>query len=278
MSSRRRGRINLSRSDPVQQAQLARSCIQSIDMPVLRPHGDQITGPPQCRNFFRPVTITLLFLRVYLYNTTESRAYTPAGRLGRGEEARGSRRDIRRMERRNARTKMGAASPGSIRWKRTRGTAWLRDHPRNVVPKVLASRLRQRPPEPCSRRVQPAGSRGALRRSRSGFRSGVRESKAQSPDHLSHRWAMCPCWVEPFGEQSSIRPVRSLGGCPESKARSIAAGPGFVGRESSRFLWRKLWKKPETDSIMTRTGGRMRGPGRAIRSSQRKSLAMARRP
>ena len=46
----------------------------------------------------------------------------------------------------------------------------------------------------------------------------------------------------------------SLGDCPESKARSIAAGPGFVELESSRFLWRKLWQSLTTESMMPPDG------------------------
>ena len=70
---------------------------------------------------------------------------------------------------------------------------------------------------------------------------------------------MCPPG-RPSGERGSILPVRPLGGCSESKARSYAAGPGFWGRESSRFLGRKHWKKPETASIIARTTERMEGP------------------
>ncbi len=36
----------------------------------------------------------------------------------------------------------------------------------------------------------------------------------------------------------------------ERGARSYAAGPGFGGREPSRFLGRKQLEKPETDSII----------------------------
>ena len=46
----------------------------------------------------------------------------------------------------------------------------------------------------------------------------------------------------PSGERGSILPVRPLGGCSESRARSYAAGPGFGGREPSRFLGTKRWK------------------------------------
>ena len=36
-----------------------------------------------------------------------------------------------------------------------------------------------------------------------------------------------------------------LGGCSESKAQSCAAGPGFRGWESSRFLWLETLEKPD---------------------------------
>ena len=52
---------------------------------------------------------------------------------------------------------------------------------------------------------------------------------------------MCPPG-RPSGERGSILPVRPLGGCSESEARSYATSPGFGGRESSRFLGRKHWK------------------------------------
>ena len=40
-----------------------------------------------------------------------------------------------------------------------------------------------------------------------------------------------------------------LGGCSESKARSYAAGPGFGGRESSRFLGTKRWKSQKLPQL-----------------------------
>ena len=83
---------------------------------------------------------------------------------------------------------------------------------------------------------------------------------------------MCPPG-RPSGERGSILPVRPLGGCSESKARSYAAGPGFGGRESSRFLGRKHWKKPETASIIARTTERMEGPKPCFGPTQPKLLA-----
>ena len=55
----------------------------------------------------------------------------------------------------------------------------------------------------------------------------------------------------PLGEQGSILPVRPLGGCSESKARSYATGPGFGGLESSRFLGRETLEKPDNDLSIT---------------------------
>ena len=46
---------------------------------------------------------------------------------------------------------------------------------------------------------------------------------------------------------SGLTPGRLFG---ERGARSYAAGPGFGGREPSRFLGTKQLEKPETDSII----------------------------
>ena len=46
---------------------------------------------------------------------------------------------------------------------------------------------------------------------------------------------------------SGLTPGRLFG---ERSARSYAAGPGFGGREPSRFLGGKQLEKPETDSII----------------------------
>ena len=40
-----------------------------------------------------------------------------------------------------------------------------------------------------------------------------------------------------------------MGGCSESKARSYATGPGFGGRESSRFLGTKRWKSQKLPQL-----------------------------
>ena len=53
----------------------------------------------------------------------------------------------------------------------------------------------------------------------------------------------------PSGERGSILPVRPLGGCSESRARSYAAGPGFGGREPSRFLGTKRWKSQKLTQL-----------------------------
>ena len=123
-------------------------------------------------------------------------------------------------------------------------------------------KLRPVPQEPCRRREEPASVQGALRpgcpRGRSERRSnrcecvlrgGHRESEAQS--FRSDPWA-------------AVR---------RAQARSYAAGPGFGGRESSRFLGTKRWKKPETASIIARTSDRREGPGRGNRPPTPKLLA-----
>ena len=58
--------------------------------------------------------------------------------------------------------------------------------------------------------------------------------------------------LNPYG----LTPGRLFG---ERSARSYAAGPGFGGREPSRFLGVKSWQKPETDSIISRTTERREG-------------------
>ena len=124
----------------------------------------------------------------------------------------------------------------------------------NAIADRRVVKLRPVPQEPCRRREEPARvSEGPKRETLQPLR-------------------MCPPG-RPSGERGSILPVRPLGGCSESKARSYAAGPGFGGRESSRFLGTKHWKKPETASIIARTTDRREGPGRAIRPLTPKLLA-----
>ena len=60
-----------------------------------------------------------------------------------------------------------------------------------------------------------------------------------------------------FGERGSIL-------CNQSE---------FGGRESSRFLGTKRWKKPETESIIARTTERMEGPKPCFGPTQPKLLA-----
>ena len=80
-------------------------------------------------------------------------------------------------------------------------------------------KLRPVPQEPCRRREEPASVQGALR---------PRVSEGPKRETLQPL-RMCPPG-RPSGERGSILPVRPLGGCSESKARSYAAGPGFGGR------------------------------------------------
>ena len=95
--------------------------------------------------------------------------------------------------------------------------------------------------------AEAAGARDALRRICSSFRVGVQESGARSLDHLSQQRAICPCRGGPSGEQSSILRVRSPGWLSGEQGSILTAGPGFGGHESSRFLWRKRWKKPDSE-------------------------------
>ena len=62
---------------------------------------------------------------------------------------------------------------------------------------------------------------------------------------------MCPSGAAFGRAQCSIPPVLTPGRLfGERSARSYAAGPGFGGREPSRFLGGKQLEKPETDSII----------------------------
>ena len=123
-------------------------------------------------------------------------------------------------------------------------------------------KLRPVPQEPCRRREEPASVQGALRpgcpRGRSERRSnrcecvlrgGHRESEAQS-------FRFDP-WVAV--RRARLDPMQPV--------------PDSGGRESSRFLGRKHWKKPETESIIARTTERREGPARGNRPPTPKLLA-----
>ena len=123
-------------------------------------------------------------------------------------------------------------------------------------------KLRPVPQEPCRRREEPASVQGA---------TPTRVSEGPKRETLQPL-RMCPPG-RPSGERGSILPVRPLGGCSESKARSYAAGPGFGGRESSRFLGTKHWKSQKPASIIARTTERMEGPKPCFGPTQPKLLA-----
>ena len=101
-------------------------------------------------------------------------------------------------------------------------------------------KLRPVPQEPCRRREEPASVQGALRPGCPRGRSERRSNRCE-----------CVLRGEPSGERGSILPVRPLGGCSESEARSYAAGPGFGGREPSRFLGTKRWKSQKLRQLST---------------------------
>ena len=82
--------------------------------------------------------------------------------------------------------------------------------------------------------VRGAEAESALATANVSLRGGLRESAMLDP--------------------SGLTPGRLFG---ERSARSYAAGPGFGGREPSRFLGTKQLEKPETDSIIVRTTERM---------------------
>ena len=60
-----------------------------------------------------------------------------------------------------------------------------------------------------------------------------------------NRYQCVPVGVNRLESKAQSFLFVTLGDCSESKARSCAAGPGFVGRESSRFLWLETLEKPD---------------------------------
>ena len=141
-------------------------------------------------------------------------------------------------ERRNETRELRRQRPGMLREGEAASQLAMAD--RRVV------KLRPVPQEPCRRREEPASVQGAPRPGCPRGRSERRSNRCECVLRGDHR---------------------------ESKARSYAAGPGSGGRESSRFLGTKRWKKPETASIIARTTERREGPGRAIQPPTPKLLA-----
>ena len=115
-------------------------------------------------------------------------------------------------------------------------------------------KLRPVPQEPCRRREEPASVQGALRPGCPRGRNEDAPTTANMSLRGDHR-------------ESEAQSFRSdpLGDCSESEAQSYAAGPGFGGRESSRFLGGKRWKSQKTASIIARTSDRRKGSGRGFR-------------
>ena len=75
-----------------------------------------------------------------------------------------------------------------------------------------------------------------------GIRDGLRGATARPIDRLTQREGVCPSG-ETIG-RARLNPFRSdpWAAVRRAKARSYAAGPGFGGREPSRFLGTKRWK------------------------------------
>ena len=81
--------------------------------------------------------------------------------------------------------------------------------------------------------------------------AAFRRARLNPLDHLSQRESGRPSGATVGrGKARSFRST-PLGGCSESRARSYAAGPGFGGRESSRFLGRETLEKPDNDLSIT---------------------------
>ena len=114
-------------------------------------------------------------------------------------------------------------------------------------------KLRPVPQEPCRRREEPASVQGALRPGCPRGRSERRSNRCECVLRGDHRES----------EAQSFR-SRPLGGCSESKARSYAAGPGFGGRESSRFLGTKRWKSQKLRQLSPERTSEWKGSGRVL--------------
>ena len=99
-----------------------------------------------------------------------------------------------------------------------------------------------------------AGALGALRPMHPVFRVGIGGARLNPSTSSRSGKALVPPG-RPSGERGSILPVRPLGGCSESEARSYAAGPGFGGREPSRFLGTKRWKSQKLRQLSPQLTG-----------------------
>ena len=146
----------------------------------------------------------------------------------------------------------GATSVTSRDAARSGSDAALRGHRRTTC--VAAA---TQPRDGCAAGMRNGRAQGALRPmcprggssvcasasanvSRHPRRSQRSNGSTPRPAHAAGR--RLSLWSRPSGERGSILPVRPLGGCSESEAQSYAAGPGFGGREPSRFLGTKRWK------------------------------------
>ena len=114
-------------------------------------------------------------------------------------------------------------------------------------------KLRPVPQEPCRRREEPASVQGALQPGCPRGRSERRSNR-------------CECVLRGDRWESKAQSFRStpLGGCSESKAQSYATGPGFGGRESSRFLGTKRWKSQKLRQLSPERTSEWKGSGRVL--------------
>ncbi len=123
-------------------------------------------------------------------------------------------------------------------------------------------KLRPVPQEPCRRREEPASVQGALR---PGCPRGRNERRSNR----------CECVLRGDHRESEAQSFRFDPWAAVRRARldPMQPVPDSGGRESSRFLGRKHWKKPETESIIARTTERMEGPKPCFGPTQPKLLA-----
>ena len=81
--------------------------------------------------------------------------------------------------------------------------------------------------------------------------AAFRRARLNPSDHLSQRGKRASLRGDRWESKAQSFRSTPLGGCSESRARSYAAGPGFGGRESSRFLGRETLEKPDNDLSIT---------------------------
>ena len=131
----------------------------------------------------------------------------------------------------------------SVRDRRGESDAALRRHCRTACMEAATQ-----PRDGCAVAMRNGRMLGALRPWCPVLRTGIGGAVLDPSTGSRSEKALVPPGL-PSGERGSIPSVRSLGGCSESEARSYAAGPGFGGREPSRFLGTKRWKSQKLTQL-----------------------------